>query len=406
MIPQATAAYIHIPFCRRRCYYCDFPVSVVGDHSSDKINREQAMKRYVAVLCQEISLSANWFPASGLETVFFGGGTPSLLPVDDLEKILATLDQHFGIAKDAEISIEIDPGTFDLHQLKAYQHLGINRYSLGVQSFEDELLAQLGRTHRADDIERAIAQLQQVGIDHFSLDLISGLPNQTLEQWESTLEKALSLSPRHLSCYDLIIEPGTAFERQAQTGTLPLPPDETSAQMYRLTQQRLTTADYIHYEISNYAQRGDQCRHNRTYWQNLPYYGFGMGAASFLGGKRLTRPRTRREYFSWVETLSNFNNDLILVTDHDDPNDRLLETLMLGLRLQEGVNLDAIAIKFGSEAVTKLISVLQPYRNRNWVNWNQNDAHHWGQLKLSDPEGFLFSNTILAHLFRTLTDEI
>jgi oxygen-independent coproporphyrinogen-3 oxidase len=406
MIPQATAAYIHIPFCRRRCYYCDFPVSVVGDHSSDKINREQAMKRYVAVLCQEISLSANWFPASGLETVFFGGGTPSLLPVDDLEKILATLDQHFGIAKDAEISIEIDPGTFDLHQLKAYQHLGINRYSLGVQSFEDELLAQLGRTHRADDIERAIAQLQQVGIDHFSLDLISGLPNQTLEQWESTLEKALSLSPRHLSCYDLIIEPGTAFERQAKTGTLPLPPDETSAQMYRLTQQRLTTADYIHYEISNYAQRGDQCRHNRTYWQNLPYYGFGMGAASFLGGKRLTRPRTRREYFSWVETLSNFNNDLILVTDHDDPNDRLLETLMLGLRLQEGVNLDAIAIKFGSEAVTKLISVLQPYRNRNWVNWNQNDAHHWGQLKLSDPEGFLFSNTILADLFRTLTDEI
>lgn len=406
MIPQATAAYIHIPFCRRRCYYCDFPVSVVGDHSSDKINREQAMKRYVAVLCQEISLSANWFPASGLETVFFGGGTPSLLPVDDLEKILATLDQHFGIAKDAEISIEIDPGTFDLHQLKAYQHLGINRYSLGVQSFEDELLAQLGRTHRADDIERAIAQLQQVGIDHFSLDLISGLPNQTLEQWESTLEKALSLSPRHLSCYDLIIEPGTAFERQAQTGTLPLPPDETSAQMYRLTQQRLTTADYIHYEISNYAQRGDQCRHNRTYWQNLPYYGFGMGAASFLGGKRLTRPRTRREYFSWVETLSNFNNDLILVTDHDDPNDRLLETLMLGLRLQEGVNLDAIAIEFGSEAVTKLISVLQPYRNRNWVNWNQNDAHHWGQLKLSDPEGFLFSNTILADLFRTLTDEI
>lgn len=406
MIPQATAAYIHIPFCRRRCYYCDFPVSVVGDHSSDKINREQAMKRYVAVLCQEISLSANWFPASGLETVFFGGGTPSLLPVDDLEKILATLDQHFGIAKDAEISIEIDPGTFDLHQLKAYQHLGINRYSLGVQSFEDELLAQLGRTHRADDIERAIAQLQQVGIDHFSLDLISGLPNQTLEQWESTLEKALSLSPRHLSCYDLIIEPGTAFERQAQTGTLLLPPDETSAQMYRLSQQRLTTADYIHYEISNYAQWGYQCRHNRTYWQNLPYYGFGMGAASFLGGKRLTRPRTRQEYYSWVETLRTLNNDLTLITDHDDPNDRLLETLMLGLRLQEGVNLDAIAIEFGSEVVTKLISVLQPYRNRNWVNWNQNDARHWGQLKLSDPEGFLFSNTILAHLFRTLTDEI
>lgn len=404
MIQPTTAAYIHIPFCRRRCYYCDFPVSVIGD-GGGKLDRAQAMGRYVQHLCEEIRLTARWFPTSGLNTVFFGGGTPSLLPVAELEKILVTLDQEFSLAQDAEISLEIDPGTFDLIQLQAYQTLGLNRYSLGVQSFDDELLAQIGRTHRAEDIYGAIAQLQQVGIDHFSVDLISGLPNQTLSQWEMTLEEAIRLSPPHLSCYDLIVEPGTAFDRQAQKGTLPLPPDETAAQMYRLTQQKLTGAGYDHYEISNYARSGYQCHHNRVYWKNLPYYGFGMGAASFLGGKRFTRPRTRREYFPWVETLTEQENDLTLIPEVD-PTEELLETLMLGLRLQEGVNLDAIAQKFGAEKVKYITHLLTPYRDKNWVNVGTLNHSAWENLILTDPEGFLFSNTILAHLFGAFTDEI
>lgn len=404
MISRTRAAYIHIPFCRRRCYYCDFPVAVMGD-GGGRLNREQAMKRYVESLCREIVLTANQFPADGLDTVFFGGGTPSLLPIKELDTILATLDQAFAITENAEISIEIDPGTFDLAQLKSYQQLGINRYSLGVQAFQDELLAQIGRTHRCDDIDRAIAQLRQVGIDNFSLDLISGLPNQTLAQWEATLEKVLTVSPAHLSCYDLIIESGTAFERQAEAGKLPLPPDETAAEMYRLTQQRLTEAGYEHYEISNYAQPGYQCRHNRIYWENQPYYGFGMGATSFLGGKRVTRPRTRREYYAWVETLTNEENDLNEASE-PDPNDQLLETLMLGLRLQQGVNLDAIAQQFGSEKARTIIEVLTPYRQQNWVNLAKQNGQHWGQLRLSDPEGLLFSNTILAQLFHAFTEEM
>ncbi len=403
MILPTSSAYIHIPFCRRRCYYCDFPISVIGD-GGGTLNRAQAMARYVTRLCQEIRLTAHWFPTASLNTVFFGGGTPSLLPVSELEKILATLDHSFSIAKDAEISIEIDPQTFDLEQLKAYQQLGINRYSLGVQAFQDELLAQIGRTHRVDDIHRAIAQFEQLGIANFSLDLISGLPQQTLEQWDATLDQAITLSPPHLSCYDLIIEPGTAFERQAEAGKLPLPPDETAAEMYRLTQQKLTTAGYTHYEISNYAYPDSQCRHNRVYWENQPYYGFGMGAASFLGGQRLTRPRTRREYASWVETLSDPNHELHQTT-HLDPDDQLLEILMLGLRLTEGIDLSAIAHQFGSEKVQYLIQILQPYIERNWVILGHANHHHWGHLQLADPEGLLFSNTILAHLFSAFSDE-
>jgi len=404
MIAQANSAYIHIPFCRRRCYYCDFPVRVIGD-GGGTVNRVQAMERYVSLLCQEIHLTANSFPTSSLQTVFFGGGTPSLLPVSELEKILLTLDQVYSIAQEAEISIEIDPRTFDLDQLRAYQSLGINRYSLGVQAFDDELLAQMGRTHRVEDIDRAIAQFEQVGIDNFSIDLISGLPQQSLSQWKATLEKALILSPPHLSCYDLIIEPGTAFDRQVEAGTLPLPPDETAAEMYRLTQKRLTSAGYTHYEISNYAYPSYQCRHNRVYWENQPYYGFGMGAASFLGGQRLTRPRTHREYKIWVKTLGD-KNHIFYQQEQSDVNERLLETLMLGLRLPEGIDLSAIAQKFGSTKAQKLTHILQPYRDQNWVNIVKLDQSHWGQLQLTDPEGLLFSNTILAHLFSAFSKSI
>jgi len=395
MIAEITAAYIHIPFCRRRCYYCDFPVTVIGDRDSEKMDRSQLMRRYVDALCREIRLTANDFPTSGLHTLFFGGGTPSLLPIEELDKILTTLDHYFPISPAAEISIEIDPGTFDIPQLKAYQQLGINRYSLGVQSFQDELLAKMGRTHRREDIHRAIAQLRQVGIDNISFDLISGLPDQSLADWETTLENAIALCPSHLSCYDLIIEPQTPFQRQADAGNLNFPPNETSAQMYRLTQQRLTAAGYTHYEISNYAQPYYQCHHNRNYWENRPYYGFGMGAASYLGGKRFTRPSKRQPYYAWVETLNYPDHDLTSAVEQSW-QDQLLETLMLGLRLKQGINLSAIAQQFGQETVNNIVEPLQAYPQ--WVEISQ------GQLRLQDPEGMLFSNTVLAELFAAFSD--
>jgi oxygen-independent coproporphyrinogen-3 oxidase len=379
-----TAIYLHIPFCRRRCYYCDFPISVVGDKRWEINSTKNWLTDYLMALGREIELIPK--TSQPIQTIFFGGGTPSLLPVKDLEQILVRLNRHFIIAHSAEISIEIDPGTFDQAKLQGYLDAGINRFSLGVQSFDDELLKRCGRFHNTRDIYRAIELINSLGIDNFSLDLISGLPDQTLDRYRDSLTKAIAIAPTHLSGYDLVLESVTAFGKQYRSGVKPLPSDRDTAQMYRLAQQMLTEAGYQHYEISNYAKPGYQCRHNRVYWQNLPYFGLGMGAASYVGGKRFTRPRTRREYYAWLEAGAIINVPEI------SANDWLLETLMLGLRLVEGVKLS----KFDRPIRSKIIDCLQPYLDRGWVNIDD------GNLSLSDPEGFLFSNTILSTLFEIL----
>ena len=231
------SAYIHIPFCRRRCFYCDFPVSVMGDRARGE--NSGTITEYVKILCQEITTTITP-KQQPLETIFFGGGTPSLLSLGQLSQILTTLDGMFGISRDAEISLEIDPGTFSLDDLYGYQALGINRFSLGIQAFQDELLAKSGRSHTVKEIYDAVNLVHQAGIVNFSLDLISGLPHQTLQQFQVSLQNAIGLNPTHLSCYDLIVEPKTVFARYYEPGSHPLPSDETTAQMYRLSQEILT----------------------------------------------------------------------------------------------------------------------------------------------------------------------
>ena len=411
-----SSAYLHIPFCRRRCYYCDFPVFVVGDRKNG--SNSGTIQQYVAVLCQEIQETPNL--GEPLKTVFFGGGTPSLLSVGQLSNILATLDGKFGIAAEAEISIEIDPGTFTLEQLLGYVAAGVNRVSLGVQAFQDELLQACGRSHSVADIFQAVKIIRSAGIVNFSLDLISGLPHQTLEQWQASLAAAVEIAPTHLSSYDLIVEPVTAFGRYFQAGAQPLPADETAAQMYRLAREMLTASGYEHYEISNYAQPGYQCRHNRVYWENRAYYGLGMGAASYVQGVRLTRPRKTQEYYQWVRELSDRNSRNLLGESQPDfpmsENEVLLETLMLGLRLAEGLNLSALTDKFAQPTVDRIWNCLQPYWRQGWVEIVRSNGlivtldegdrlPLSGNLRLSDPEGFLFSNTVLAALFSKLGED-
>ncbi|MGB7444146.1 MAG: radical SAM family heme chaperone HemW [Coleofasciculaceae cyanobacterium] len=405
-----SSAYIHIPFCRRRCYYCDFPISVLGDKVSGSTSG--SIEQYIEVLCQEIKATPPL--SSSLNTIFFGGGTPSLLTVRQLGRIVETLEDHFGIAHQAEISLEMDPGTFGLEQLKGYRETGVNRVSLGVQAFQDELLSLCGRSHNHTDILAAVELLYQVEIPDFSLDLMSGLPNQTIEQWQTSLSSAIDIRPTHISCYDLIVEPVTAFGRLYSPGRKPLPREEATAKMYRLGQEVLSSAGYEHYEISNYALPGHHCRHNRVYWENLPYYGFGMGAASYIEGQRFTRPRTRREYFTWVQQLIDANGAL------DCPKtskaDTLLETLMLGLRLADGLNLFSLKERFGEAALKQIFISLKPYYNKGWVEIVNvtSEAIEFletdllpldSRLRLTDPEGFLFSNQVLADLFNQLPEE-
>jgi putative oxygen-independent coproporphyrinogen III oxidase len=344
---------------------------------------------YVDRLAAEIAAQLNY--QQPLTTIFFGGGTPSLLTVGQLGQIIDLLAAKFGIASNAEISMEIDPGTFDLTQIQGYLQAGVNRVSIGVQAFQDQLLQLCGRSHTVGDIYQAVELLQQAGVSNWSLDLISGLPQQTIEDWVISLESALALAPTHISCYDLIVEAQTPFAKQYQPGDKPLPSDETTAQMYRTAQQMLSSGGYEHYEISNYAKPGYQCRHNLTYWQNQSYYAFGMGAASNLENYRFTRPRKTQEYYQWVADGSNWRGDLTTAAD------RFLETLMLGLRLSRGVCLKSIESEFGSTRLDRLLKCLQRYQHQGWVEIvTVNDAPY---LRLSDPEGLLFSNVVLTEIF-------
>jgi putative oxygen-independent coproporphyrinogen III oxidase len=383
-----TAAYIHIPFCRRRCYYCDFPVFVVGDRHTGASSGN--IQLYLDRLTAEIATQINY--QQPLTTIFFGGGTPSLLTVAQLGQILDLLATKFGIASDAEISMEIDPGTFDPIQLQGYLQAGINRFSIGVQAFQDQLLELCGRSHAVSDIYQSVELIHHAGVSNWSLDLISGLPQQTIAQWVTSLESAIELNPTHISCYDLIVEAQTPFAKQYQPGDKPLPSDETTAQMYRTAQQILSGAGYTHYEISNYAKPGSECRHNLTYWQNQSYYAFGMGAASNLEDYRFTRPRKTQEYYQWVAAGGNWR------VDPTPTADRFLETLMLGLRLARGVSLKSIESEFGIDRVNSLLKCLQRDRDRGWVEIvvSANDDRY---VRLSDPEGLLFSNTVLTEIF-------
>ena len=405
------SAYLHIPFCRRRCYYCDFPISVLGDKTNT--NTSGSISEYVQFLCEEIKITPTY--NRPLKTVFFGGGTPSLLPPRYLDKILATLDQQFGNCADAEISMEIDPGTFSLEQLSDYKTLGVNRFSLGIQSFDDKLLEKSGRFHRYKDIEQSIDFIYKTNIINFSLDLISGLPYQTLEDWKSSLEKAIKIQPSHISCYDLVLEPVTAFGKQYKPGKFPLPDDDNTMLMYKMGQRILTEAGYEHYEISNYAQQGYQCLHNLVYWENKPYYGLGMGAASYSNNQRFTRPRTRKDYYQWIEKLKQ--SDYSLDCDYLDTIDIILETFMLGLRLKKGVDWSKIYTSFGENSIKLIYKILLPYYQQKLVYFQDindkfiteikdNNLHDINRVMLSDPDGFLLSNTILADLFAQLESTI
>ncbi len=382
-----TSAYIHIPFCRRRCFYCDFPISVIGNKQRGETSN--TIQAYVDWLCREIQATAPLGPA--LETVFFGGGTPSLLSVPQLATILNAVNQQFGLKSDVEISMEMDPGTFDNGHVEGYMALGVNRISLGVQAFDDGLLATCGRFHRLEDVERAVKIMYRSQVPSWSLDLISGLPGQTLGQWQMSLEAAIAARPHHISVYDLTIEPQTPFGKQYSPGEAPLPSESTTVAMYRLAQSTLTAVGYNHYEISNYAQPGHQCRHNLTYWQNQPFYGFGMGATSYTQGQRVARPRTQQTYREWVMAYQQAGGQL------PDPTlsltEQLTDRLMVGLRLAEGIELAPFTKAFGADFMTMVKRCLHPYIQSGQVIL---DPH---RLRLSDPDGFLFSNTILADLF-------
>jgi putative oxygen-independent coproporphyrinogen III oxidase len=376
------SAYLHIPFCHRRCFYCDFPVVPLGDHASAEAGApgSSSISRYLQLLHREIVAAA---PGPPLSTVYVGGGTPSLLSDEQLRQLLLALRRRYGIAPGAEVSLELDPASFDQTRLAAYLAAGVNRVSLGGQSFSDAVLEQLGRRHRCTDLMEAAGWLQQAQrsgrLQSWSLDLIQGLPGQTLASWRKQLEQAIALQAPHLSVYDLIVEPGTVFERLEQRGALALPESDLAADLMELTAERLAAAGYGHYEISNYALPGHASRHNRVYWSGGGWWGFGMGATGAPWGVREARPRTREGYAAWLEQAER----AVPVGLEPAEGMPLDEQWMVGLRRREGVLLEVPAA---------LLRRWQPFVEQGLL---RREGPRW---RLSDPEGLALSNAVLREL--------
>lgn len=334
----ALALYIHVPFCRKKCYYCDF-VSYPGQTT-------EVMQAYCWAIKKEMGLVAAKCRPGPATTVYLGGGTPTLLPGRELEKLLKVTADCFGWLPGAEISIEANPGTVDATKYRFLLEAGVNRLSLGVQAFDDNLLQGMGRIHRQEEINRSFHLARQAGFHNINLDLIFGLPGQTMASWKTTLKKAIALQPEHIATYSLQVEPGTLWGDLAVAGKLSLPGEELVLAMYREAREKLALAGYTQYEISNFARPGFQCRHNLHYWHNQPYIGVGAAAASFWGDCRWQNHTSIRHYCAALDAGN------LPVAEKEKLSLRLqmAETMFMGLRLMEGINLRVFRERFGVDA--------------------------------------------------------
>ncbi|MCH6579114.1 MAG: radical SAM family heme chaperone HemW [Nitrospinae bacterium] len=332
---NAIGLYLHIPYCLHKCGYCDF--------NSHNIN-EAEMEPYVRALLTEMEHYGQAAGDRRVDTIFFGGGTPTTLPFADLARILKACHQHFKVDPEAEITCEANPATIPQSDLKELREAGFNRLSIGVQSFDSDELKQLERVHSVDEVFLTVERARQGGFDNLSLDLMFGLPDQTVDRWQDNLKQALGLNPEHLSAYNLTIETGTVFHKQQAQGHLVMPSDDFQRELYEITIDTLTGAGYEHYEISNYARPGKRCRHNLNYWTNGEYLGLGAGASSFLNDERFKNVNLPARY------IAQIGESQTAVESRETPNrrQRMGEAVMLGLRLRDGLRLATFEQQFGT----------------------------------------------------------
>jgi oxygen-independent coproporphyrinogen-3 oxidase len=390
-----TSLYIHIPFCATKCPYCDF---------NTYSGIEQMMPGYLDALTQEITF---WGSALGhsrgkqpIGTVFFGGGTPSYIPSEHIHQLMDTVRSTFDIASDSEITMECNPDDISPEHLARWKDAGINRISMGVQSLDDGLLKVLGRRHTARAACEAYVATDDGGFDNVNLDLMYGLPDQTLDQWQNTLDGMLEMKPTHLSLYCLTLEKGTPMEAWIRQGTLSEPDPDLAADMYILAESMMDDAGYAHYEISNWALPGHESRHNLTYWRNQQYLGVGPGAHSYLDGCRFANLRSPRGYIKGMmdgapPDASNLDEPIRLLkergvvesTEVIDIRMEMGETMMLGLRLSEGISNDAFEMRFGTTLQAAYQDQIRELQEIGLLQWSQ------GSLVLT-PQGRLLGNEV------------
>ncbi len=340
--------YFHIPFCLKKCGYCDF---------SSFDSPAMSLEAYEELLRDELALAAESFPVASVPTVYFGGGTPSLLAPGQVARLLRRAGDQFPLESEAEVTLEVNPGTVTLDTLSGYRDAGVNRLSVGVQSLDDRELALLGRIHTSARATEAIVAARWAGFDNIGIDLMHSLPGQSLGQWGETLGRAIDLGPEHISAYGLSIEEGTPFASMVDSGELTPADPDLAADMFELTRDVLARAGYEHYEISNFARPGCSSRHNRVYWRRGSYLGLGAAAHSFVRhpgfGLRWENPAGLEEYATLVRGGANCP-----VKHEVSREDAMAEFFFLGLRLLEGVDLDGFSREFGTDAETRFPGII------------------------------------------------
>jgi len=334
-----TRLYIHIPFCRQKCPYCAFfsQEPSAGD-----------LKRYAELLSSEMTLAAKSTSLRrGLDSIYFGGGTPSLLDAQQVARLIGQAEQTFGLAARAEITLEANPGTVDYRSLADFRRVGVNRLSLGIQSFDNRMLTSLGRIHTAEEAQAAFAAARHAKFENIGIDLINSLPGQTREMWQADLEQALQLAPEHLSVYGLTIEEDTRFAEKYVENSPLLPDEELSAEMFESADDLLVSRGYEHYEIANYSLPGFRSRHNSGYWHRDGYLGLGAGAHSYLHdagyGTRFSNVANLAEYSQALQTGELPRRDSMPLSRAD----AMAEHMFLGLRMSDGVSFGSFRKRFG-----------------------------------------------------------
>lgn len=375
----ALGLYIHIPFCKAKCAYCDFYSLAHG---------EEKMDAYMAALLRHLEEVAPRAAGMQVDTVYFGGGTPSYLGAARLCRILQTVLRRYDVARDAEITLEANPDSAgDWKELRKLRRAGFNRLSLGVQSTDDALLRRIGRIHTYEQVQQAVTAARKAKFTDLSLDLIYGLPGQTMEDWQRTLADAVALGPEHLSCYGLKLEEGTPLWQQRQT--LTLPDDDAQADMYLYTVAALGEMGYEQYEISNFAKPGKASRHNLKYWRMEEYAGFGPGAHSDFGGVRYGYVRDIDSYIAGRLVLSESENDSTLARDY--------EYVMLSLRTAAGIDRQTFEKRY-RQRFQPMEALFEQYEKAGLASRTE------GGWRLT-PKGFLVSNSIIAALQEALAQQ-
>ncbi len=378
--------YIHVPFCRSKCNYCAFhslPTAVM-----EPADRRAMIQDYTDAILLELAHHGDALKGQPVESVFFGGGTPSLLPPGFIGAVMDRIGSHFSLAPKAEVTLEANPESLrDRKLLPDYLSAGVNRLSIGIQSLDDATLRLLGRPHKAMDSMQAVFAAREAGFSNISIDLMWGLPGQSMKQWLQTLKDALRLGPDHLSAYALTLEPGTSLEKDCENGLLSLPPERDQGIMFIEGAALLEANGFLHYEISNFARMGFQCRHNTGYWEGADYLGLGPSATSTLGERRWTNPANLK---IWQEMVAKGRpaSDVELLT----PKTRVLELIMLRLRTARGLRLKAYKAMTGNDFLVDHQRLIQAMHENGLVRIRN------GYLSLTR-SGMLVSNSIISNLF-------